>query len=383
MILPPEVLYYFHVIAACGLAVLAGIASVFWLIRMRGVGGIAGSEFTAFFLLLSFDAIFQSLYPSAITAEQAILFACIAYLCINTGVLCIFLAGEYSTSDRPPPWRMTLLGLSYGIVWIFLMDSILSPPGTGMMFVSNAPGFGWVLYATPIYMVVNGLFAIGALGFFLEFCVKAYRAALPSTEFGSNARKLVLALVISLTVTGAGVGSGWIFTDFIAEMPALTLSLTGFFILYVFSLMAKNYRIMFFLPHKATCLFVLNTSGVVYYDHMFQTDEDPWATIDLFAPALAAVNFIIQESLQLKASDWISEFSTDNRTFLLEARADCELVGILLVSKPTQMLRRSLVHFIDHLSPIWRSNNNKLILDSEEIIKINQIIKDAFRFIPD
>ncbi len=277
---------------------------------------------------------------------------------------------------------MTLLGLTYGIVWIFLMVTILSPPGTGMLYLSYVSGFGWVLYVTPTYMIANGLFAIGAIGFFLDFCIKAHRATSPSTEFGANARKLIRSLVTSLLVTGAGVGGGWIFTDFIAEMPAVTLALTSLFMLYIFSLLTKEFRIMFLLPHKATCLFVLNTSGVVYYDHMFQSDEDPLATIDLFAPALAAVNFIIQESLQLKKSDWIQDFHTDERTFLLETRADCDLVGILLVSKPTQMLRRSLVHFIDHLTPIWQGNGNKLLLDGEEIIKINEIIKDTFPFIP-
>ncbi len=381
MLLPPELMVIAHILTACILAILMGIATVFWLIRMRGVGGVAGNYFSAFFFLIFCYAILQGIYPFTNTEADATFLGAVTFLSVNTAFLYVFLAGEYSITDRPSPWRITALGICYGIVWVFLVITITSEPGTGLLYMNYAPGFGWVLYVTPVYFIFNALFAIGALGFFLEFCVRAYRAA-PQTQFGTNVRKLLVALVTGFFITGAGIAGGWFFTDFAVEAPIGTMACVSLFLLYLFSLLAKEYRIMFVLAHKATCLFVLNTSGVVYYDHMFQTDEDPLATIDLFAPALAAVNFIVQESLQLKESDWIKQFNTDQRTFLLDVRADCDMVGILLVSKPTQMLRKALVHFMDLLSPIWRGNNNMLTLSPDEIHKIHQIILDAFPFIP-
>ncbi len=380
MLFPPELLLLAHVLSATLLTTLMGIATVFWIIRMRGVGGVAGNYFSAFFFLIFCYAILQGLYPIASSAADATFLGALTFLAVNTAFLYIFLAGEYSTTDRPSPWRVTSLGIAYGTVWVFLVITIIVPPGAGPLYMTYFPGFGWVLFVTPIYLTVNAIFAVGALSFFLEFCVRAYRAA-PQSQSGAHARKLLSALVIGFFITGAGVAGGWYFTDYAVEAPIATMVCISLSMLYAFSQLAQEYRIMFLLPHKATCLFVLNTSGVVYYDYMFQRDEDPLATIDLFAPALAAVNFIVQESLQLKESDWIQEFHTDERTFLLEVRGDCDLVGILIVSKPTQMLRKALVHFIDNLTPIWRSNNNQLVLDSDEILKINQIMKNAFTFI--
>ena len=348
---------------------------------MRGVGGIAGNYFTAFFLLIAMYAIFQGIYPSIETVSEAIFWGVLSIMFVDTGFLCIFLAGEYAASDRPRPWRISSLGIGYGIVWCFLFITLISPPGEGLLFITFVPGFGWVLNATPLFFWSNTFFGIGSFGFFLRFCISAYRIA-PVSHFGTNVKRLLVTLVYVCLIAGGGISGAWYFTDFATDIPSITMIRMSLCMIYSFFLLDKEFRLMYLLPQKTTCLFVLNTSGIVYYSHMFQT-EDPVASVGLFAPALAAVNFIVQESLELKEDDWIQEFHTDERTFLLDVRSDIELMGVLLVSRPTQMLRKAFARFMDELTPIWKSNNNQLILTPEEKEKVKQIIAKAFLFIPD
>ncbi len=323
----------------------------------------------------------QAIYPLTGSVEDATIWGAWALIAFNSAFLCIVLAGEYSTEDRPAPWRLTSLGVIYGIVWCFLAITLFSPPGTGLIYMTFIQGFGWILLVTPVYFYLNLLFAIEALYFFLEFCVKAFRAATNSTRFGGNTRKLVVTFILGFIITVVAMGGGWFFPDFAINAPGSTMISISLCIIYAFSILAKDYRLIFLLPQEATCLFVLNTSGMVYFDHMFQSDEEPFTSIGIFAPALAAVNFIVQESLDLTEDDWIKEFHTDERTFLLEVRADINLVGVLLVSKPTPMLRKALTRFIDLLSPLWIHNNKQLNLAPEEKQKVKQIITDAFPFI--
>jgi len=102
-------------------------------------------------------------------------------------------------------------------------------------------------------------------------------------------------------------------------------------------------------------LIILDTAGFVAFDHQFQREEIPTAFRDMLGPALTAVNHLVQETLEFHEVEWIRVFRTDTQTFLLDVRAEADLVGLLVVSAPTQLLRRSLARTMDGLALICDS----------------------------
>jgi hypothetical protein len=191
----------------------------------------------------------------------------------------------------------------------------------------------------------------------------------------------VYAIIAGLGTVTISTMMRFTFTDIALFIPPIEFFLSVTFLMWAFTLIYRDNRVIYLLPHNATCLFVLNTSGIVCYEHAFDKTGIISNYVDLFAPALAAVNYIVQESLVLQEVEWIQEFSTDNRTFLIDVRLEADLVGVLLVSKPTQMLRQGLSRFMASLIIAQSELSKKVEISGPVQYGVQKILEDAFPFL--
>jgi uncharacterized protein YdeI (YjbR/CyaY-like superfamily) len=92
----------------------------------------------------------------------------------------------------------------------------------------------------------------------------------------------------------------------------------------------------------------------------------------------------VQESLHLDKKEWIQEFGTRQKSFLLDIRPDVKLVGVLLVSKPTEILRNALAKLMDDLSYLWVKEEliETTRIPEELQAKFEELLKISFPFIP-
>ncbi len=321
-------------------------------------------------------------YVSATNLADATYWGAAGLLFGLTAWFMLFLSGEYSTSDRPASWRLATIGILYGFCAFGLGLNFILPPGTGNVQMINISDYGWTLMLMPAFFPSIALLTVGSFGMFAQFCLKVYRAA-PNNTFGRKVHLFVYSIAAGLGTVTISSMIRFLFTDIAVYIPPFELFLAAGFLMWVFTLIYRDTRIMFLLPHNATCLFVLNTAGIVYYEHAFDKSGSLLTNyVDLFAPAITAVNYIVQESLELQEVEWIQEFSTDERTFLIDVRLEADLVGVLLVSKPTQMLRQGLSHFMAHLITAMSARGTKTFDFSQGMIfEINDILDEVFPYL--
>ena len=378
---PPEFLLPLQIVSAYILAGLMGTATIVWFIRMRNVGGIAGNYFTFFFACIMMFAISIVLMVSANSAEIATFWGVLAILHGITGMFTLFLSGEYSITDRPPPLRVMTVGTCYGISMGGFIYTLFQPPGNGLILMTYVPGFGWIIHVVPVFILMNLLSVILSLGFFLHFCHKAFWAA-PHNSFGKRTRTLLVALSLGLCIDCLVIGIGWIIEDFAIFSPIIITISTSVFQILAFFLLFREYRIIFFIPHKAFGIIVLNTEGIVYFNHDFQREGGLNAIRDYLGSALNTVSSLVQETLDLPAIEWIREFQTKKLTFLLDVRPQEDIVGLLLVSQPTQILRKAFVRFMNNLITLCLKSKGDFCDTPEKEQHVHEICADAFPFIP-
>ncbi len=378
---PPEYLYPLQIFASLLLASLMGGATVVWYLRMRNVGGVAGNYFTLFFACIAMYAVATILQVSASTVEDATFWGALSLLHGITGWFFLFLAGEYSVTDKPPPIRVMTVGTCYGISLGGFIFTFLSLPGSGLLFVTYIPSYGWVSHVIPFFILLNLVSGFFSNVCFLQFVIKGYRIA-PNTSFGKRSRTLLVSLSIGLWIDVTLVGAGWIFEDFAILGPIIIMFVSSVFIIIAFFLLFREYRIIYFMPHKAIGIIVLSTEGVVYFDHKFQKEVGTKAIRDFLGPALTAVNNLVQETLELATIEWVREFRTEKMTFLLDVRVQYDLIGLLVVSKPTQILRTAFAKFMDNLMTLYEKTKGALCDTPEKENHIHEICMKAFPFIP-
>ncbi len=381
MVPPPEILYPLQIFGSLLLASLMGGATFVWYFRMRNVGGIAGNYFTMFFACISMYAVSLMFQITANTVEDATFWGGLALLHGITGWFCLFLAGEYSVTDSPRPIRVMTVGTCYGISLGGFLYTLLNPPGSGLVYVVDVPNYGWVSHVTLLFLLVNILSGFLSNACFLQFVIKGYRVA-PNTSFGRRSRTLLIVLSIGLWIDVTLVGAGWIFEDFAIIGPIIIMFVSSIFIIFAFFLLFREYRIIYFMPHKAIGIIVMNTDGLVYFDHKFQKEVGSNAIREFLGPALTAVNNLVQETLELAAIEWVREFRTDKMTFLLDVRPQYDMIGLLLVSKPTQILLTAFRKFMDNLMVLYETTKGELCDTPEKEKRIHEICVKAFPFIP-
>ncbi len=377
-----DIFHNLHVASAFVFSVLVWIAAFLWYLRMRKSWGFAGFFYQMFFLSIGLWAISEIPVISTTDCLDAMRWGALGLLFGFTAWFMLFMSGEYSTSDRPTPWRIGTIGILYGFCAFGLCLNIMLPAGAGNVVMIWVEAYGWTLTIIPAFFPPIALLCVGSFIMFAQFCLKAYRAA-PDTPFGHKVHQFIYGISGGLAVVVISTMIRFLFIDLAVFIPPIELFLAAGFLMWVFTLIYRDNRIIFLLPHKATCLFVLNTAGIVYYEHVFDKESGIIMNyVDLFAPAITAVNYIVQESLELQEVEWIQEFSTDERTFLIDVRLEADLVGILLVSKPTQILRQGLSNFMAKLITAISARGNQLMEFSQSMLwELNDILDETFPYL--
>ncbi len=346
-ILSIDQIYPFHVITSILLASLMGTATIVWWIRMRKIGGIAGICFTLFFFFTMGFAILAYLYPIAPNERIATNYGVIAFICANTCWFFLFIAGEYSYSDRPMVWRVVPVVVGYGVVISGLIITFFLPPGSGLIIMTYTAPFGWVLNLSFTLFILNASYAFIALILFIQFCYRGIRAA-PKNKFGSHVRKLLIALSLGLWIDCCLVATTLNPEATAIIGPSLIMANTSFFQIIAFVLLFREYRIVYFMPHRAIGIYVVNHSGQVLYNYIFQKHVVT-AEGELLGPAVNAINSIVHQTLNLPKLELIRELRTNSQTFILDMRPTEDVVGLLVVSKSTPLLHKALSAFVDNL----------------------------------
>ncbi len=379
-ILSLDQIFPFHAIISILLASLMGTATIVWWTRMRKIGGIAGICFTLFFFFTTGFAILAYLYPTAPNQRIATNYGVIAFMCANTCWFFLFIAGEYSYSDRPMVWRVILVVIGYGAVISGLITTFFLPLGSGLLFMTYTAPFGWVLNLSFSLFILNASYAFIALVLFIQFCYRGIRAA-PKNKFGSHVRKLFIALSLGLWIDCCLVAFTLNPEATAIIGPSLIMANTSIFQIIAFFLLFREYRIIYFMPHRAVGIFVVDASGQVIFNYIFQTQE---VTVEgnLLGPALNAINKVVHETLNLPKFEWIQELRTASQTFILDIRSNDDLVGLLVVSKSTPLLRKALSTFLDTLiakKAIVKTDANKVT--REKNMELLEDLKITFPFI--
>lgn len=385
-IFSPERIYPLHIFTGLLLACLMGIATIVWSLRMRKIGGIAGICFTLFFFFSMLYAIYEMICPTVVSESVAINWSVFVFIFVNTAWLSLFLAGEYSYSDRPLVWRIFIVVFGYGFAVCALLVSLFLSPGTGFVTVTYINSFGWVMHLTYTAFILEGGFAVCALLLFLQFCFRAIRAA-PKNKFGSRIRKLLIALSFGLLIDGFLVAVTYnyeyfpMLQEFAFIGPSIIMAITSFFQIIAFVLLFREYRIIYFMPHRAIGIYVVNHSGKVLYDYIFQK-RDVSEDSNLLGPAVNAINSIVHQTLSLPKLELIRELRTKSQTFILDMRLSEDVVGLLVVSKSTPLLRKALSTFIDNSIANGISNQTEKDKEIEDRkAKLLSLLKNSFPFI--
>ncbi len=380
MLLQVEFVFPLHMISATILAILVWVATGIIWFRLRKSGGIATLFYVIFFGFMGFMAICDLPSVSASTPEQATFWGTLGLVFGLSAWFAVYLSGEYSTSDQPQPWRIVFIGIWYGVCVCGLFITFLLPPNAGAIVMIYVSGYGWTLSLAPFFLFPVGIFIVGSISLFFRFCFSVYRAA-PNSPYGRRVRVFVYVITSGLGAVVAMSISRFLFIEFAMYFLTLEMVLSSIFIKLVFYLFYKEPSIVFLLAQKATCVFILNTGGTVFFEHSFEKSDTLTEYIDLFAPALTAVNFIVQESLELREVEWIRQFSTNQRTFLLDVRLEADLIGVLLVSKPTQMLRRGLSRLMADLITELSLRGTQIDFSWEMKKKFEELLPIAFPFL--
>ncbi len=261
------------------------------------------------------------------------------------------------------------------------ISTLLKPAGSGLLYMSYVSGFGWISHFTPFFLLAVMISSMLSLGLFLQFCHKAFHAA-PATKFGKNVRKLLVALSFGLVLDVLVLGMGMLFDDLAMYTPIVAMACTAVFQILAFSLLFREYRIIYFMPHKAIGIIVLTTEGVVCFDHKFEKVGESNAIHDFLGPALTAVNNLVQETLELTAIEWVREFRTEKMSFLLDVKPQYDFIGVLVVSKVTQILTKSFSKFMESLMSLYEKSGGELCDTPEKEKQMHELCVKAFPYIP-
>lgn len=372
--------YYLHMISVILLASLCWITSGMLWFKLRKSGGIATHFYMVFFTIMGLMAITEIPAVSASTPDQATFWGSLGLMFGLSAWFAVYLSGEYASSDRPNPWRVTFIGVFYGACLSGLFIAILLPPGSGVMYENYEMGFGWSLSLASFFLLPMGIFIIGSVLIFFQFCLKAYRAS-PKSAYGRQYRAFIYVLVVALSMVLILSMARFIFIESAIILYTLELYLSAIFLFLMFYLFYKEPSVVFLLAQRASCVFILNTAGTLFFEYSFEKEDALTEYIDLFAPALTAVNYIVQESLELRDVEWIRQFSTSHRTFLIDTRLEADLVAVMLVTQPTEWLRRGLSQLMATLITELSLRGTQIDFSQDMKNKFVDLVHKAFPFL--
>ncbi len=357
--------------------VIIAIVIVVWIFYMRKVGGYVGLFFSISITVMCLLVICDLHYIVVNSIEEIQFWGFLSLVCLFSTCLFLFLAGEYATYDQPISWRVILVGGLSGIIYSALFLSVMPEYTNVLIYALDLGVSGWVFQASPFFLVSLAFFLIGTLGFFIRFCAIIYRAE-KNSPFKNTSQRFITLIAIGLPII---IGISLIrlfYANLDLIVSGIYFVFTGVISIIIFSPLIKEPRLIYLLPHRPIALFLVDTAGSVHLMHQFGVNE-VIASVELFAPAITAINSIVQQSLKLGELEGIQEFSTDEHTFLLQLNLKLEMIGVLLVPKPTQMVRKALARFMNRLGSVWMTSYANVIISSEQA-DLKKLIIDSFPF---
>ncbi len=353
------------------------IVGVVWIFYMRKVGGYVGLFCSLAITALCSFIICGLHYLTVNSMEEIRFWGLFSLACLFSTCLFFFLTGEYATSDQPISWRVILVGCFSGMIYGALLLSIAPDYASTLIYAINLGESGWVWQVSPIFLAFLAFFLTGTLGFFAMFCATIYRAE-ESSPFKISSQRFVVSLAIGLPIIIAISIVRLFYANLDLMISTIQIISTVGIVLEIFSSLIKEPRLIYLQPHKPIALFIVDTAGTVHFTHQFGINR-LMTSAELFAPAITAINSIVQQSLKLDQLEGIQEFSTDEHSFLLHLNSKLEMIGVLLVPKPTQMVRKALARLMNHLGSIWQASYTNEIIPAEEP-SLNKLIIDCFPF---
>ncbi len=358
--------------------VMIAIAGGVWFFYVRKVGGYVGLFWALALTTMCLFVICNLHYITVNSIEEIRFWGILSLSCLVSTAFFLFLGGEYATSDQPISWRVMLGGGIAGILIGALVLSLAPEYASAFIYTIDLGDSGWSWQASPIFLIFLVVFLTGTLGFFVQFCEITYRAEINS-PFKIASRKFIIALAIGFpTIIGLSI-IRLFYANFDLTVSIILLISTLVILSIIFSIPLKEPRVIYLQPHKPIALFLVDSAGSVHFAHQFGSNS-LMTSVELFAPAITAINSIVQQSLKLDQLEGIQEFSTDEHTFLLHMNTKLEMIGVLLVTKPTQMVRKALARFMSRLGSIWKTNYEHEILPSDQE-DVNSLIADTFPFV--
>ncbi len=348
-----------------------------WLIYVRKIGGKAGFFFSFAFIIDCGYVICQLNYILADNFEQIRFWGLTGFVCLISSCFFLFLGGEYSTSDQPISWRIMIVGGLLGLISGASILSLVPEYSYSLLYVTDLGEQGWVWGASPIFLVFLLAFFIGSMSLFIRFCAIFYHTEIRS-PFKVPSRTLTISLAIGLPTINCLCISRIFYPNLDIDVSIIQLVPSLAILIVIITTIIIQPRVIYLQPHKPIALFLVDINGGIHFTYEFNSGN-VMGSVELFAPVITAINSIVQQSLKLDQSEWIQQFSTAKHTFLLELNSKIGIIGMLLVPKPTQIVRIALSKFMSNLGSIWKVIYEHEILSSDHK-DVNRLLTDAFPF---
>ncbi|MBD3405178.1 MAG: hypothetical protein GF411_03465 [Candidatus Lokiarchaeota archaeon] len=142
---------------------------------------------------------------------------------------------------------------------------------------------------------------------------------------------------------------------------------------------AKEPKLAYVLPFKALRLAVVETKGgLPLFTHIWN-DEGIFKDTSMFTSIIQAVTIFIDETMERGS---INEIHLEEAMIIVMQDANYDIASILVTSKVSQILRRSLEKFTREFLKVY-DNYLEHSYDLEKFKSAKRLVKKHFRFIPE
>lgn len=141
----------------------------------------------------------------------------------------------------------------------------------------------------------------------------------------------------------------------------------------------KDYKLVYVLPFKALRLLVLETaSGIPIFTHTWKHGKE-LTNEDLFSGMIQGISMILKESIN---EGDVEEVRLSRAVLIIERSKEHELACILLSTRSSKILRRSLGKFASRFEKDYSRFLSKAH-DVGQFESANTLVEDCFSFLPE
>ncbi len=356
-----------HVIIGCIAIFILTLLSISVFLKYRKDKILATFIFNFFFMNILIWAICSTFYPFMPTLKLAVMIYCIGVFCSYIGFYNLFLFSNLIKSGS--------INLKSSVFFSFLLGMILIVLIGGenlfyeMIFYEN---FGFYGKAFFFFLMVQFSFILPVGILFINACVQMVRKS------KSKKQKFQTKLIFVGSLIGI---PGTIIALVLVEVifvPSLVLLVASIGLL-IFALgYLQNTQLAYLVPYQCYKILILKKSGLTCYAKDFEREQQ--IEDILISGAISAISSIMESALGFKSE--LKEIKLTNAVMILDLREDFS--GILIANKFSTVLKNALISFNNQFQekffPSLRTND--VCLDTDDQVKIENLIKNIFSFIP-